>query len=106
MKENDGCCSFFGGCMGCMGCLTRIVIPWFIGCLVAEFICNINPAETYSWYSGIWHGIFFAPNLVRSWFENSLYKAKYYTTAYNVWWWITIIWEFLSFFGYRNRNNF
>ena len=73
--------------------IVALVIGLFIGIasLIAMWLCNIKPDTTYSWYSGIWHGIFFLPNLVRSWFGNALYKAEYYTTAYNVWWWITIV---------------
>uniref|UniRef100_UPI003077603C hypothetical protein n=1 Tax=Segatella sp. TaxID=2974253 RepID=UPI003077603C len=47
--------------------------------------------KTYTWYSGIWHGMFFIPNFIRSCIGDALYKANEYTTAYNVWWWITTV---------------
>lgn len=44
------------------------------------------------WYTpGIWHGLFFIPNLVKSWFGDTLFKAESYTLAYNVWWWIVVV---------------
>ena len=74
-----------------MGCLTRLCIYIAVMCLVGWLFCDISPEKTYSWYHGIWHGLFFIPNLIRSWFGDALYKANYYTDAYNVWWWITTI---------------
>jgi hypothetical protein len=72
-----------------MGCLTRLCIYIAVMCLVGWLFCDIDPEKTYSWYYGIWHGIFFISNLIRSWFGDALYKANSYTSAYNVWWWIT-----------------
>ena len=46
--------------------------------------CDIDSDKYYTWYSGIWHGLFFIPNLLRSWFGDALYKANNYSTAYNV----------------------
>ena len=61
-------------------------------CLLTTKICNIDPGETYTWYSGIWHGLFVIPNWALSWFYNDIYcKAPNATTAYNVWWWISFI---------------
>ena len=54
-------------------------------------IAHIDPNKTYTWYSGIWHGMFFIPNFIRSCIGDALYKANEYTTAYNVWWWITTV---------------
>ena len=61
--------------MGC--CLTRICIYIAVSCLVGWLLCDINPEKT--------------SNLIRSWFGDALYKANYYTDAYNVWWWITTV---------------
>lgn len=48
----------------------------------------------------------FVPNLIRSWFGDTLYKANHYTAAYNVWWWIFTIQSVLSmFFGSRPGNS-
>lgn len=68
---------------------TCIVIIFFIlvSCFAGWLLCDIAPNETYTWYSGIWHGLFFFQNLILSWFTDTLYKAEYYTTAYNVFWW-------------------
>ena len=78
---------------------TCIVIIFFIlvSCFAGWLLCDIAPNETYTWYSGIWHGLFFFQNLILSWFTDALYKAEYYTTAYNVFWWF---FTFIScFFG-------
>lgn len=78
-----------------------ILVSYFIGWL----LCDINPDETYTWYSGIWHGMFFVPNLIRSWFSDALYKAENYTPAYNVFWWIfTIVDVFVNLFGSSRRQ--
>ncbi|MDD2344929.1 MAG: hypothetical protein PHY85_02180 [Bacteroidales bacterium] len=61
-------------------------------CLLSTKICYINPGKTYTWYSGIWHGIFIIPNWVVSWFADDVYcKAPNSTTAYSIWWWISFV---------------
>ena len=62
-------------------------------------------AESYCWYSGIWHGIFLPINFVRSLiFDDVLYKAVVHTTAYSVFYWIFGISSVLSFiFGGNKR---
>ena len=68
-----------------------------ISCFIALWICDIDPVKTYSWTGGIWHGIFFIPNLILSISSETIYKANYYTMGYNVFWWIfTIISPILS----------
>lgn len=57
----------------------------------AWLLCDINPMKTYSWYAGIWHGLFFVPNFILSLFTDTLYKANSSTTMYNVFWWIFAI---------------
>lgn len=60
--------------------------------LLGRFLCDINAGDTYSWYSGIWHGLFFVPNVIWHWINSDiLYKANDYTTGYNIWWWIFTI---------------
>lgn len=93
-----------------MGCLIRLSSCAFmcaVCCLISKWLCDISCEETYTWYSGLWHGLFFVPNLLR----HAAYKAEFYTAAYNVWWWIgTIIsslsWvsTFLGFGGSRSRD--
>ena len=73
-----------------MGC-TRIFVFIFLSCFIGWLLCDIGPNKTYTWYSGIWHGMFFIPNFIRSCIGDALYKANEYTTAYNVWWWITTV---------------
>lgn len=90
--------------LGAGGCLFKLTIPILIGCLISSRICDISSTETYSWYSGIWHGIFFFPNLLRSFFSDALYKAESYTTAYNVWWWIVVVFQCLGLFGGRESD--
>lgn len=86
--------------LGCVGCLIPLLLPISVGCLITAFLCNINPEETYFWYSGIWHGIFFIPNLIMHFLNSDiLFKANHYTLAYNVWWWISSISCLGSIFG-------
>mgnify|MGYP003400363497 CR=1 FL=1 len=49
-----------------MGC-TRIFVFIFLSCFIGWLLCDIDPNKTYTWYSGIWHGMFFIPNFIRSW---------------------------------------
>lgn len=82
---------------GLIAAISRIAIPFFIGVILACFLCNIHDGETYSWLSGIWHGMFFVPNFIRSLFDSDiLYKATDYTTMYNVYWWIVSTVETLT----------
>ena len=82
------------------GFIRYIVLYILVSCLVGWLLCNIDPDKTYTWYSGIWHGMFFIPNFIRSWFTDALYKAESYTEAYNVFWWIfTGLSVFSFFFG-------
>ena len=71
-------------CMG--GCLPLVELV--VSMLLSYFICDISPEVTYTWYSGIWHGLFFLPNWMWSGINGALYKAEDYTYAYNVLWWI------------------
>lgn len=74
-------------------------------CLLSTKICYINPDKTYTWYSGIWHGIFVIPHWVVSWFSDDIYcKAPNSTTAYSIWWWISFIFIGLGMLGGGNRR--
>lgn len=70
--------------------MVRYVFALIINCALAHLLCEIdsNPDVVYTWYSGIWHGLFFFPNLILSWFTDDIYKAECYTVAYNVFYWI------------------
>lgn len=65
--------------------MIRFIITALVCCILSRLLCDINPDKYYTWYSGIWHGFFFIPNLLRSWFGDALYKANDCSTAYNVW---------------------
>lgn len=75
--------AFMGGCLP----LVELVISM----VLSHFVCDISPETAYTWYSGIWHGLFFLPNWMWNGINGSLYKAENYTTAYNVLWWIFTI---------------
>lgn len=84
--------------------MTRILITFLLCCFLGWLLCDIEPGEKYSWYSGIWHGMFFLVNWVRSWFTDALYKAEEYTAAYNVFYWIFSIGSVCGFlFGGRRQ---
>ena len=68
--------------------LTRIIISILVYCFLGWLLCDIDPSAHYEWYHGIWHGLFFVANFVRSFFMDCVYKATDYTTAYNIFYWI------------------
>jgi hypothetical protein len=74
---------------------TSCIITIIIGVayyVAAYFFCHIDPEKTYTWYSGIWHGIFWFPNIVMSLFSDSIYaKAPNCTTGYTVFYFLSII---------------
>ncbi len=87
------------------GILKDIITTILILCVLSWLLCDIDQNKEYTWYSGIWHGIFFLGNFARSWFSDALYKAETYTTAYNVLYWIFSIWTtFGVIFGGHNYN--
>lgn len=86
--------------------ILRIVVTILVYSFLGWLLCDINPNKEYGWLSGIWHGIFFVANWIRSLFWDSLYKAECYTTAYNVFYWIFSVISVLSFiFGGSSRSN-
>jgi hypothetical protein len=68
--------------------ITRILITILVYSFLGWLLCDIDAYTEYTWYSGIWHGMFFIANWIRSWFGDALYKAENYTIAYNVFFWI------------------
>ena len=73
------------------GCITLVVFV-VLYYLVAYFICSIDPEQTYTWNSGIWHGIFWIPNLIMSLFSDAVYfKAPLCTTGYTICFYATIV---------------
>ncbi|GHT60618.1 hypothetical protein AGMMS50239_09920 [Bacteroidia bacterium] len=96
----------FLGILAVIGILAvRLAIIMVIACLVAAWLCDIDSNKTYSWYSGIWHGLFCVPNWIRSFFNGDvLCKANDYTSAYNFWWWVTFISSLLGILGSGKKN--
>jgi hypothetical protein len=73
---------------------------FLVFCLLSIKVCYINPDKLYTWYSGIWHGIFAIPHWIVSWFSSDIYcKAPNATMAYNIWWWICAIFTGISILG-------
>ena len=80
----------------------RPLIYVLVSGLIGWLLCDIDVEKVYTWYSGIWHGLFFVPNFIRHLVWNSPYKAEFYTTAYNIFYWIvSIISTFDFIFGGR-----
>ena len=75
-----GILTFFFGSKPLVAILVAGLIGWLL--------CDIDVEKEYTWYSGIWQGIFFVPNFIRHLVWDTPYKAEIYTTAYNVWYWI------------------
>lgn len=80
----------------------RPLIYVLVSGLIGWLLCDIDVEKVYTWYSGIWHGFFFVPNFIRHLVWDSPYKAEFYTTAYNIFYWIvSIISTFDFIFGGR-----
>lgn len=89
-----------------IGTYIFIIGIFLVFCLLSNKICNIIPNKTYTWSSGIWHGLFGIPNWILSWFsDNTYYKAPNSTTAYSIWWWISFIFVVLNILGGSRRNS-
>lgn len=75
-----------------LGFCLPIVIALGIEVGLACFICNIDASDSYSWISGVFHGLFIVPNFIRHLFSaDILYFAEYHTTAYTIFYWLTAI---------------
>lgn len=78
--------------------MTRILITIIVYSVLGWLLCDIEPGHEYGWLAGIWHGMFFVANWIRSWFGDALYRADTYTGAYMVFYWIFAIGSVFSFF--------
>ena len=78
--------------------IIRLIIKIIVFCLFGWILCDIAPETEYTWYFGIWHGLYFVPNLVRSLFADALYMAEIYTTAYIVFYWVSSIVSIIGLF--------
>ena len=84
-----------------IGTIVFYIGIFLVFCLLSPKICYINPDKTYTWYSGIWHGLFVIPHWILSWFFDDIYcKAPNSTTAYSIWWWISFIFGGLCILGW------
>ncbi len=54
--------------------MTAILLTILLYSFFGWFLCDIDPSKDYSWYHGIWHGMFFTINFVRSWFGSEEIK--------------------------------
>ena len=69
--------------------IIRFVISILVMCFLGWLLCDIDPSKDYSWYYGIWHGMFLPFNFVRSiLFDNVYWIAQYHSGAYSVFFWI------------------
>ena len=70
---------------------TVTLIIWVAAFIVAWFY-NFQPDYEYSWYWMFFHGWLIIPSWIYSWFiDTKLCKPELYTTAYNVFWWLSVI---------------
>lgn len=73
--------------------LIGAAIGFAISALITYFLFPISPDKVYGWWGGIWQGLLVVPNLIISVFKNGWHIiAPQHTTAYMVWYWISIIW--------------
>ena len=85
---------FVGAIAPLIAMIIRIIIPSII---IAYFFVDISPEKTYSWYSGIWHGIFIPINMIRGLFFDVIYKAVSYTVMYNIFlWFFAVTWIYTT----------
>ena len=68
--------------------------------VLAVIACEIDAETTYTWYYGLWHGIFFVPNFLLYLVSDVPFKAELYSTAYNVFYWIFSILSSITLFRY------
>lgn len=87
--------------------MMRIIFTILIYVFLGWLLCDISPSKEYGWLAGIWHGMFFIVNWIRSWFWDTLYKAEIYTTVYNVLFWIFSTLSVMGLiFGSQKRNTY
>ncbi len=74
----------------------KINILMILGIPVLVFInyyfFPVQETKCYSWIVGVWDGFFAAPNYILSLIFDGFYaKAPLHTEAYNVFWWIFML---------------
>lgn len=85
--------------IGCsLSLFIRFVLPTAMACLLAMWICDIEPGVKYHWLSGIWHGIFVIPNFIRHVISHKvLMMADKGSEAYYIFFWIVTIATAITF---------
>ncbi|MFZ4798902.1 MAG: hypothetical protein ACOYMA_15485 [Bacteroidia bacterium] len=95
----------FLGILAVIGTIIFYLGIFLAFCFLTIQICYIDPNKSYTWFSGIWHGLFIIPHWIVSWFSDDIYcKAPNSTTAYSVWWWLTFVSSSLSILGGGGSN--
>ncbi len=83
----------------------RFVLGVIVYIFIGWILCPIDQFETYSWYSGIWHGTFFVPNLVKDYFvQPTPFIAETCTAAYTVFYYIFALFSVLLCVGIFTYN--
>lgn len=84
----------------------RILIMVLVYCFAGWLLCDIDAGHYYTWYSGIWHGMFFPVNFIRSLIWEAAYKATEFSTGYNIFYWIFSVLSSIGFLfgGSRARK--
>lgn len=63
------------------------ILTYLLLGMLSYFVCRVDPYAPADWLSGVWHGLFFVPNMFFNWFITS--KVHYYsengTFFYYVW---------------------
>lgn len=81
-----------------IGAVIGAVIGLAIPAIITYFLFPISPDKVYGWWGGIWQGLLVIPNLIISIFKSGWHIiAPEHTTAYLVWYWISVIW--VAIFG-------
>ena len=86
----------------------RLILWLGFGCLAA-WLLSIDPFKMYGWFMGIIHGALAPFNWILSWFCDIWFvKAPLHTTAYNVFWWISLVLTIIGIpgrlFGSSNKE--
>lgn len=75
-----------------VGLVLPIIVILGIEIGIACLICNIDASDSYSWLSGLFHGLFILPNYIRYLYDDDiLWYANFHTTAYVVFFWISAL---------------
>lgn len=65
----------------------RVLFGTVIYILLGWVLCHVDQFESYTWYSGVWHGIFFVPNILKNLIWHEPYKATICTAGYQMAFW-------------------